>query len=156
MGICICYRTYSFGSEGNTDVFISSGREPDEKTVNGINSVLASAFVLILIRPSVIFDAGFLLSYSAVIYIICFYQGSLYQNSSLRTGSSDKIWQSAVVTIVAQAGTLPLTIMLFNRFPTYFMLTNIIIVPLSSLADNYWLSCSLFYSLFNFFHHFWH
>ncbi|HSL86561.1 MAG TPA: ComEC/Rec2 family competence protein, partial [Bacteroidales bacterium] len=41
--------------------------------VNSINSVLASAFVLILIRPSVIFGAGFLLSYSAVIFIICFY-----------------------------------------------------------------------------------
>ena len=37
------------------------------------------------------------------------------------------------MTIVAQAGTLPLTIALFNRFPTYFILTNIIIVPLSSL-----------------------
>jgi competence protein ComEC len=46
---------------------------------------------------------------------------------------ADKIWQSGVVTIVAQAGTLPLTIMLFNRFPTYFILTNIIIVPLSNL-----------------------
>ena len=46
---------------------------------------------------------------------------------------TDKIWQSAVVTIVAQAGTLPLTIMLFNRFPTYFILTNIIIVPVSNL-----------------------
>jgi competence protein ComEC len=33
---------------------------------------------------------------------------------------------------VAQAGTLPLTIALFNRFPTWFILTNIIIVPLSS------------------------
>jgi competence protein ComEC len=38
------------------------------------------------------------------------------------------------VTIIAQAGTLPLTISLFNRFPTWFILTNIIIVPLSSLS----------------------
>jgi hypothetical protein len=34
---------------------------------------------------------------------------------------------------VAQAGTLPITIMLFNRFPTYFIITNIMIVPLASL-----------------------
>lgn len=103
-----------------------------KRQVNGINSVLASAFVLILIRPSVIFDAGFLLSYSAVIYIIAFYR-DLYLKLQLSNWLSDKIWQSAVVTIVAQAGTLPLTIMLFNRFPTYFILTNIIIVPLSNL-----------------------
>ena len=103
-----------------------------KREVNGVNSVLASAFVLILIRPSVIFDAGFLLSYSAVIYIICFYQ-DFYLKLHFKYWIADKIWQSAAVTIVAQLGTLPLTIMLFNRFPTYFILTNIIIVPLSSL-----------------------
>jgi competence protein ComEC len=103
-----------------------------KRPANGINSVLASAFVLIIIRPSVIFDAGFQLSYSAVIYIITFYR-ELYQKVIFRNFFYDKIWQSAVVTIVAQAGTLPLTISLFNRFPTYFILTNIIIVPLSSV-----------------------
>ena len=99
---------------------------------NGINSVLASALFLVLIRPSVIFDAGFQLSYSAVIYIICFYQ-DLYLKLHFKNWLTDKIWQSAVVTVVAQAGTLPLTIMLFNRFPTYFILANITIVPVSNL-----------------------
>jgi competence protein ComEC len=103
-----------------------------KRPVNGINSVLASAFVLIIIRPSVIFDAGFLLSYSAVIYIISFYYG-FYQMVQIKNWLVDKIWQSAVVTIVAQAGTLPLTIMLFNRFPVYFILANITIVPVSNL-----------------------
>jgi competence protein ComEC len=103
-----------------------------KRPVNGINSVLASAFVLILIKPSVIFDAGFLLSYSAVIYIISFYR-DFYQKLQFNFWLTDNIWQSAVVTIVAQAGTLPLTIMLFNRFPVYFIITNLIIVPLSSL-----------------------
>jgi competence protein ComEC len=103
-----------------------------KRRVNGVNSVLASAFVLILIKPSVIFDAGFLLSYAAVIFIIGFYQ-DLYLKFRFRYWLTDKIWQSAVVTLVAQAGTLPLTIMLFNRFPVYFILTNIIIVPISSL-----------------------
>lgn len=102
-----------------------------KRDVNSINSVLASAFILILIRPSVLFDAGFLLSYSAVIFIICFYR-DFYLKAVFKTWLGDKIWQSAVVTILAQAGTLPLTISLFNRFPTWFILTNIIIVPISS------------------------
>lgn len=104
-----------------------------KRPANGINSVLASAFILILIRPSVIFDAGFLLSYSAVIYIICFYR-DFYLKIQFKYRLPDLIWQSAAVTIIAQAGTLPLTIMLFNRFPTWFILSNIIIVPLSSLV----------------------
>jgi competence protein ComEC len=111
--------------------FLQGGQMMQRK-VNSINSVLASAFVLFLIRPSVLFDAGFLLSYSAVIFIIRFYQ-QMYLKLDLKNWLADKIWQSAVVTIVAQAGTLPLTVMLFNRFPTWFILTNIVIVPLSSL-----------------------
>lgn len=111
--------------------FIETGRLI-RRDANNINSVLASSFVLILLNPPVIFDAGFLLSYSAVIFIICFYR-ELYLTIYCKTYITDKIWQSAVVTIVAQAGTLPLTISLFNRFPVWFILSNILIVPLSSL-----------------------
>ena len=102
-----------------------------KRNVNSINSVLASAVILLIIHPSVLFDAGFLLSYSAVIFIICFYR-DFYLKLTFRNRAGDKIWQSAAVTIIAQTGTLPLTISLFNRFPTWFILTNIIIVPLSS------------------------
>jgi competence protein ComEC len=111
--------------------FLQSGKLL-KRPANSINSVLASAFFLVILKPSVIFDAGFLLSYSAVIYIICFYH-SFYLIIYFKNWLFDKIWQSASVTIVAQAGTLPLTIMLFNRFPTYFILANITIVPISNL-----------------------
>ncbi len=104
-----------------------------KRPVNGINSVLASAFVLIMAQPSVIFDAGFQLSYAAVISILLFYR-DLYLKIHFRHRIPDLIWQSATVTVIAQAGTLPLTIMLFNRFPTWFIISNIIIVPLSSLV----------------------
>jgi len=104
-----------------------------KRPVNGINSVLASAFILILARPSVIFDAGFQLSYSAVIFIILFYR-QLYLKICFRHRLPDLVWQSAAVTITAQAGTLPLTVLLFNRFPTWFILSNIIIVPISSIV----------------------
>ena len=104
-----------------------------KRPVNQVNSVLASAFILMVIRPSVIFDAGFLLSYSAVIFIIYFYR-DFYLLLKFRRRMFDLVWQSAAVTIVAQAGTLPLTVLLFNRFPTWFILSNIIIVPLSSLV----------------------
>lgn len=104
-----------------------------KRPANSMNSVLASAFVLIIINPSVIFDAGFLLSYSAVIFIIAFYK-ALYLKFHFKSRITDWIWQSTAVTTVAQAGTLALTIMLFNRFPVYFLLTNLIIVPLSSMV----------------------
>jgi competence protein ComEC len=103
-----------------------------KRPANGVNSVLASAVFLIILKPSVIFDAGFLLSYSAVIYIICFYM-DFYNIIFCKNWFTNKIWQSAAITMIAQAGTLPLTIILFNRFPTYFILANITIVPVSNL-----------------------
>jgi competence protein ComEC len=112
--------------------FIQAGNLMHRRA-NGINSVLASAFVLMIIKPSVIFNAGFLLSYSAVIFIIAFYRG-VYLKLHAVNKLTDWIWQSVVVTFVAQAGTLPLTIMFFNRFPVYFLITNLVIVPLSSVA----------------------
>ncbi len=112
--------------------FLQAGRLM-KRDVNSINSVLASAMVLLTAHPSVLFDAGFLLSYSAVIFIICFYR-NFYMKIRFRNFAADKVWQSAAVTIIAQAGTLPLTISLFNRFPAWFLLTNIIIVPLSSIV----------------------
>ena len=39
----------------------------------GMNSLLASAFILTAARPAVIFEAGFQLSYLAVAFIIMFY-----------------------------------------------------------------------------------
>lgn len=104
-----------------------------KRPVNAVNSVLASAYAIIIFRPSVIFDAGFLLSYSAVIFIIMFYR-DLYTKLRFSNRVSDFVWQSAAVTVIAQLGTLPLTMMLFNRFPTWFILSNIIIVPVSSLV----------------------
>jgi competence protein ComEC len=112
--------------------FLQGGKLIHRKP-NNINSLLASAFILIIIKPSVIFDAGFLLSYSAVFFILAFYS-KLYTKLEFSSRIADLIWQSAAVTIIAQLGTLPLTILMFNRFPVYFILTNIIIVPLSSLV----------------------
>jgi len=111
--------------------FLQAGKVM-KRPANSVNSVLASAVLLIVLRPSVIFDAGFQLSYSAVIYIIIFYN-DLYILLHFKNWFMDKIWQSVVITLVAQAGTLPLTIMLFNRFPTYFIIANITIVPVSNL-----------------------
>jgi len=112
--------------------FLQAGNLMKRK-VNSVNSVLASAFVLIIIRPPVIFDSGFLLSYSAVIFIIVFFR-DLNDMVYPVNRFADWIWQSVAVTLIAQAGTLPLTISFFNRFPTYFLLSNFVIVPVSSLV----------------------
>ena len=104
-----------------------------KRPVNPINSLLASAFVLIIASPSVIFSASFQLSYMAVFYIISF-EKHLAGIFDIKNPLPAYLWRSASTTITAQAGTLPLTITFFNRFPTWFIFTNVLILPVATMA----------------------
>jgi len=80
----------------------------------------------------VLFEAGFQLSYVAVLFIILFYQ-PFYSLISVKNRILDYIWQMTAVSVVAQVGTLPLVIRLFNNFPLMFLASNLVIIPLSFL-----------------------
>jgi competence protein ComEC len=95
-----------------------------------MNSLLASAFILTVARPAVLFEAGFQLSYLAVAFIIAFYN-PLYRLIRMKNRILDWFWQMIAVSLVAQAGTLALTIRLFNIFPLLFLLTNLVVIPIS-------------------------
>jgi len=111
--------------------FLYSGQLFNRK-INSLNSLLASAFILSLISPRVIFDPAFQLSYAAVLFIILFYRG-FYRTLSFNNFLLKKLWQLISVSFVAQAGTFPLTLAMFNRFSVLFLLSNILIVPLASV-----------------------
>lgn len=97
---------------------------------NLINSLAASAFVLILADPSNLMNIGFQLSYSAVLGIALFQEPIskmlYFKNRILRFG-----WDSVSVTIAAQLTTLPLILYYFHQFPLYFIPANLILIPLS-------------------------
>jgi len=97
---------------------------------NNMNILLASAFLLVIARPAVLFEAGFQLSYLAVAFIIAFYE-PLYKILRTKNKILDWLWQMVAVSLVAQAGTFPLTVRLFNIFPLLFLVTNIVIIPVS-------------------------
>jgi len=99
----------------------------------GMNSLLVSAFILTAARPAMILEAGFQLSYLAVGFIITFYH-SLYRLIRIRNRIADWFWQMAAVSVVAQAGTLALTVRLFNIFPLLFLLTNIVVIPITFMV----------------------
>lgn len=45
----------------------------------------------------------------------------------------EKIWQLTAVTLSAQVFTIPVVIYYFHQFPNFFLLTNLLVVPLSGL-----------------------
>ncbi|MEA3477544.1 MAG: ComEC/Rec2 family competence protein [Bacteroidota bacterium] len=102
------------------------------RSPNTYNTLASSACLLLLIDPYMIMAIGFQLSYLAVIGIVVI-QPFLYKAVYVRYWLPDKAWAIITVSIAAQAGTFPLAIYYFHQFPNYFILTNLLVIPLSSL-----------------------
>ncbi len=97
------------------------------------NNLGLSAFCLLLYDPYLIMDVGFQLSYIAVFGIVFFYY-RIYALIDCHRWVIDQVWSMTCVSIAAQLTTFPLTVFYFHQFPTYGIIANIIIIPLSSLV----------------------
>ena len=98
-----------------------------------LNSLAASAFLLLCIDPSNMFNVGFWLSYSAVIGIVTL-QRPIYNMIYIKWKFVDKVWEMISVTLAAQLATAPLSIYYFHQFPTYFWLSNLFMGPISAIV----------------------
>ena len=96
------------------------------------NTMAVSAFILLCINPFWLWDVGFQLSYAAVLSIIVFMR-PVYNWFYIKNKLLDAFWKMNAVTIAAQLLTVPLSIYHFHQFPNYFLLTNFLAVPLSSV-----------------------
>lgn len=99
-----------------------------------IYNVLAfSAILLITLNPDVIFDVGFQLSYLAVTGIVLIQPLILnWWLPSSKVG--EYFWQMTSVSIAAQLVTFPLSVYYFHVFPTYFLIANLFVIPISFLT----------------------
>ena len=102
------------------------------KNYDALNVLFASALVILLFDPLLLFDLGFQLSYLAMLGILLLYQSILgffyISNKRIRL-----IWEGTAVALAAQVFTLPLTLYCFHQFPNYFLLTNIGLMVLTNV-----------------------
>ncbi len=112
--------------------FISIGSSFDKK--NSIyNSLAISAFLLLCYDPFMLWDVGFQLSYLAVLGIVIF-QKYIYNWFHFKSKIFNLGWKLASVSLAAQLLTLPICIYYFHQFPLLFLLSNMIAIPLSTVA----------------------
>lgn len=102
------------------------------RNANIYNSLIASAFVLLIYNPFLIREIGFQLSYIAVISIVTIQPG-LQKLWLPKNWFIKQIWSITTVSVAAQIGTAPIGLYYFHQFPNYFIITNLIVIPLSSL-----------------------
>ncbi len=96
------------------------------------NNLAVSAFAMLCFNPFYLWDVGFQLSYAAVLSIVTFMK-PVYNWFYLNNKILDAIWKMNAVTISAQVLTLPIVLYYFHQFPNLFLITNFVIVPLSSI-----------------------
>lgn len=104
-----------------------------QKQSNGYNTLLLSAFILLLANPFLITDVGFLLSYFAVfgiMYLFPVLDSIIYIENKLVKW----FWSSCLISIAATIFTLPITLYFFHQFPVWFVFSNLVIIPISLLV----------------------
>lgn len=96
------------------------------------NSLAASAILMLCVDPFLLWDIGFQLSYAAVASLLI-YQKAIFQMLNPENLLLLHGWNLVSTTLAAQILTTPLVIFHFGQFPTIFLLSNILAVPLSGL-----------------------
>jgi competence protein ComEC len=102
------------------------------KRKNSLNSLSLSALIICIFDPGAVFDIGFQLSYAATLSIILInpFINRLYQT---KNPIMKYVWTTVSISTSCQIGTSILTIYYFKFIPVYFMISNLLAIPLSSI-----------------------
>ena len=90
-----------------------------------LNLLAATAIATLAARPMLLFDVGWQLSYSAV--------GGILLARPVIGLYRSRLWQASAVSVSATLATLPVTLAVFRRLHPWFLIANVVIVPLSGL-----------------------
>lgn len=101
---------------------------------NAIHVLSLAALVMLLIHPFYLFDIGFQLSYMAMLSIL-WLEPRIERLITRHTLPRIPAYFLGIIcmSLAAQIGTFPLTLYHFGTFPSYFLLTNLLVVPFLSL-----------------------
>ncbi len=112
-----------------------------ERKTNVYNTLALAALFILILNPLELFQAGFQLSFSAVFSIVYFYPKlrGLKTIADLLARIQGRAvlrypLELALVSAAAFLGTLPFTLMYFNRLPNFALAANLVVIPLAFLG----------------------
>lgn len=91
-----------------------------KRDVFSMNTLFAAAFLILCFRPSDLYSVGFQLSFAAVAALLI-----------LGPKARNYWWNLVLVSVAAQMGTLPLSLYYFGQMSNYFILSNVVVMPLA-------------------------
>lgn len=97
-----------------------------------LNTIAAAAVLILAVRPTDLWSVSFQLSFAATTAIV-----SLTPTLPFKEGRWPQILKYIVgilvVSLAAQIGTLPITMYYFGQISCYFLLTNLIVLPIATM-----------------------
>ncbi len=103
------------------------------RSTNLFNSISLAALFILIIDPSELFKPGFQLSFAAVISIALIYPifQKIICSIKIKNSALKNIFLFGAVSISAQIGTLPFTLIYFGKLSLIAIFTNLFIIPLA-------------------------
>jgi competence protein ComEC len=105
-----------------------------------INTIASAAVLILIVRPTDLWSVSFQLSFAATAAIVLFLNLSIYRYADMPK-YRNTLWGKIlsffggiiIVSIAAQLGTLPITMFYFHQVSTYFLLANLMVLPIATL-----------------------
>lgn len=104
-----------------------------------LNTIAAAAVLILLVKPSDLWSVSFQLSFAATFMIVFVAQEC---EKKLHRQNRESTWTvralnwivgTVIISIAAQLGTLAITMFYFHQISTYFLLANLIVLPLATM-----------------------
>lgn len=102
-----------------------------KKESDGLSSLALAGLIILLIRPLSFYDAGFRLSFGAVLGIMLL---SKQFTRFFMKAFSFRFSNALAISISAQIGTIPFIALYFKNISIFSIVANILAIPLASLA----------------------
>ena len=100
-----------------------------------INTIAGAAVLILIARPTDLWSVSFQLSFTATAAIVLLVK-AIPPNPLTRSSAHPLIryiFGTVIISIAAQLGTIPLTMYYFGQISNYFLLTNLIVLPLATM-----------------------
>ncbi len=105
------------------------------RTTNLFNSLAVAALIILILNPGELFQAGFQLSFSAVLSIAAIYP--IFREKINSIPSKFYFLKNILlfmgISLAAQLGTLPFTLIYFGKLSLVALAANLIVIPLIGL-----------------------
>ncbi len=97
---------------------------------NTVNTLALSALAILWVNPYQLYSVGFQLSFGALAGIL-YLQPRIVSWWKAPNRIGKYFWDLVAVSLSAQIAVLPLSIFYFHQVPVYFLLANLLLVPLA-------------------------